>query len=226
MMLSAYTSKLLIAAVITMKIAALSLVMGMVMAVLLSAMEMSPFAPMRWFVAGFTSIFRGLPEMLVIFFIYFGSTPALFALTGHYVQLSPFWLGSVALALIFASYATQTLRGAFKAVPLGQFHAARAMGLSKFTTLTRIVFPQMVMHAIPGLSNQWLVLLKDTALVSLIGASELMRQAYVTATGTSDYFNWYLSAGAIYLAITLLSKRGITMIERKFHIHGHSGAAG
>lgn len=210
------------AATMTIKIAAVSLVLGMVIAIVLSVMEMSPIAPLRWFVVGFTSIFRGLPELLVIFFIYFGSTPILYALTGEYVQLSPFLLGSVALSLIFASYASHTLRGALQAVPEGQMQAARALGMSKTTALIRVVFPQMVMHAIPGLSNQWLVLLKDTALVSLIGVTELMRQAFVTASATSHYFNWYLSAGAIYLAITLISKRLIKVIDRKFHIHGHN----
>ncbi|MCL9780726.1 ABC transporter permease subunit [Vibrio sp. S4M6] len=217
-MISPYESALLVATTMTIKIALFSLLMGMVIALILTLMETSHFTPLRWFVAGFTSVFRGLPELLVIFFIYFGTTPLLYAVTGKFVQISPFILGALALSLIFASYATHTLRGALLAISEGQREAARALGMTPFSSLTRIIFPQMVKHAIPGLSNQWLVLLKDTALVSLIGVTELMRQAFVTASSTSHYFYWYLSAAAIYLVITLLSKWLTQMLSHKFSI--------
>ncbi len=102
----------------------------------------------------------------MVLFIYFGSTQVLFFITGEFIEISPFISGVIALSLILASYASQTLRGALKAVGRGQREAASALGIPHSHAFIRIVLPQAVRHALPGLMNQWLVLLKDTALVS------------------------------------------------------------
>ena len=112
----------------------------------------------------------------------------------------------LALALLFASYATQTLRAALKAVAKGQRQAAQALGLSASHTFMRIVLPQAWRHALPGLGNQWLVLLKDTALVSLIGVNDLMRQSQLASASTYEPFTWYATAALIYLVISLCSE--------------------
>lgn len=211
---------LLDAALMTLGLALVSLVVGLLLALLLSAAELSRYRLLRWPVVGLTTLIRGLPEILVVLFVYFGSSQLLFYLTGDYVEFSPFWCGVVALALLFASYGTQTLRAALNAVPLGQWQAARALGLPVRHTFLRIVLPQAWRHAIPGLGNQWLVLLKDTALVSLIGVNDLMRQAQMNSASSYAPFTWYASAAAIYLLITLVSGWWLKRARQYAHRYG------
>ncbi|AMQ44538.1 arginine ABC transporter permease ArtQ [Aeromonas veronii] len=213
-------SLLLDAAWMTLGLALASLVGGMVLALAFSAAELSKQRALVWPVATLTTLIRGLPELLVVLFIYFGSTQVLFLLTGEYVEFSPFACGVLALSLLFASYATQTLRAALNAVPSGQRLAALALGLSKSHIFFRIVLPQAWRHALPGLGNQWLVLLKDTALVSLIGVNEMMRQAQMASASTYEPFTWYAAAALIYLAISLVSEYGLGLAARYTRRYG------
>ena len=214
-------SLLLDAAGMTLGLALASLVGGMVLALAFSAAELSKQRALVWPVATLTTLIRGLPELLVVLFIYFGSTQVLFLITGEYVEFSPFACGVLALSLLFASYATQTLRAALNAVPPGQRLAAQALGLGKGHTFFRIVLPQAWRHALPGLGNQWLVLLKDTALVSLIGVNDLMRQAQMNSASSYAPFTWYALAAAIYLLITLVS--GWWLKRARLHAHRYGG---
>ncbi|HHQ4749517.1 MULTISPECIES: arginine ABC transporter permease ArtQ [Aeromonas] len=213
-------SLLLDAAWMTLGLALASLVGGMVLALAFSAAELSKKRAMVWPVATLTTLIRGLPELLVVLFIYFGSTQVLFLITGEYVEFSPFACGVLALSLLFASYATQTLRAALNAVPSGQRLAAMALGLGKGHIFFRIVLPQAWRHALPGLGNQWLVLLKDTALVSLIGVNEMMRQAQMASASTYEPFTWYAAAALIYLAISLVSEYGLGLAARYTRRYG------
>ncbi|PJG57524.1 arginine ABC transporter permease ArtQ [Aeromonas cavernicola] len=213
-------SLLLDAAWMTLGLALASLVGGMVLALLLSAAELSQRRILAWPVVLLTTLIRGLPELLVVLFIYFGSTQLLFLITGEYVEFSPFACGVLALSLLFASYATQTLRAALNAVPLGQRQAALALGLGRHQIFLRIVLPQAWRHALPGLGNQWLVLLKDTALVSLIGVNEMMRQAQMASASTYQPFTWYAAAALIYLAISVLSEYGLSLAARYTRRYG------
>ncbi|OCQ42708.1 ABC transporter [Aeromonas veronii] len=213
-------SLLLDSAWMTLGLALASLVGGMVLALAFSAAELSKKRALVWPVATLTTLIRGLPELLVVLFIYFGSTQVLFFITGEYVEFSPFACGVLALSLLFASYATQTLRAALNAVPSGQRLAALALGLSKSRIFFRIVLPQAWRHALPGLGNQWLVLLKDTALVSLIGVNEMMRQAQMASASTYEPFTWYAAAALIYLAISLVSEYGLGLAARYTRRYG------
>ncbi|WP_139408498.1 arginine ABC transporter permease ArtQ [Aeromonas veronii] len=213
-------SLLLDAAWMTLGLALASLVGGMVLALAFSAAELSKQRALVLPVATLTTLIRGLPELLVVLFIYFGSTQVLFLITGEYVEFSPFACGVLALSLLFASYATQTLRAALNAVPSGQRLAALALGLSKSHIFFRIVLPQAWRHALPGLGNQWLVLLKDTALVSLIGVNEMMRQAQMASASTYQPFTWYAAAALIYLAISLVSEYGLGLAARYTRRYG------
>ena len=136
-------------------------------------------------------------------------------LNPHYF-FSYFSLKNALIFLIFASYASQTLRGAIQAIPKGQWESGAALGLSRPYTFIHLIMPQVWRHALPGLSNQWLVLLKDTALVSLIGVDDLMRQAGYINTNTHEPFTWYGIAALIYLVITLISQAGIRKLELRF----------
>jgi arginine transport system permease protein len=173
---------------------------------------------------------RGLPEILVVLFIYFGSSQLLLTLSDGFdlnlylfqipvklpldnFEVSPFVCGVIALSLLYSAYASQTLRGALKAVPQGQWESGQALGMRKTAIFFRLIMPQMWRHALPGLGNQWLVLLKDTALVSLISVNDLMLQTKSIATRTQQPFTWYVTAAAIYLVVTLFSQFVIKRIE-------------
>ncbi|MCF7370184.1 arginine ABC transporter permease ArtQ [Vibrio sp. J2-3(2022)] len=222
MALTGYSLSLVQASWMTVQLAFTSLLVGLILAVVFASGEMSRRVFVKWPMTAFVTIVRGLPEILVVLFIYFGSTQVLFLITGDFIEVSPFLSGVVALSLIFASYASQTLRGALKAVGRGQREAASALGISHAHAFVRIVLPQAVRHALPGLTNQWLVLLKDTALVSLIGVTDLLKQAQLTSAATHEAFTWYATAAAIYLGITLITQRAVKLIDKKFSIQGMS----
>ncbi|MGL1044103.1 arginine ABC transporter permease ArtQ [Vibrio vulnificus] len=222
MALTGYSLSLAQASWMTIQLALVSLAVGLVLAVVFAGGEMTRHRLVKWPTTALVTVLRGLPELLVVLFIYFGSTQVLFLLTGDFIEVSPFLSGVIALSLIFASYASQTIRGALKAVNKGQRESASALGMSKSRTFFRIVLPQAVRHALPGLTNQWLVLLKDTALVSLIGVTDLLKQAQLTSAATHEAFTWYATAAAIYLVITLVTQRVVKIIDAKFSAQGLS----
>ncbi|MGL1011060.1 arginine ABC transporter permease ArtQ [Vibrio vulnificus] len=222
MALTGYSLSLAQASWMTIQLALVSLAVGLVLAVVFAGGEMTRHRLVKWPTTALVTVLRGLPELLVVLFIYFGSTQVLFLLTGDFIEVSPFLSGVIALSLIFASYASQTIRGALKAVNKGQREAASALGMSKSSTFFRVVLPQAVRHALPGLTNQWLVLLKDTALVSLIGVTDLLKQAQLTSAATHEAFTWYATAAAIYLVITLVTQRVVKIIDAKFSAQGLS----
>lgn len=220
------------ATITTLLIALASLVIGLSLALVFTILESVRFKPIAWFFSTFIIAIRGLPEILVVIAIYNGIPMVLNLLADGFVidlylvkipilveisnfNVSPILCGIMALSIIYACYASQTLRGAFKAVSIGQRQAAEVLGLSKARTLTRIVIPQMWRHALPGLGNQWLILLKDTALISLISVNDIMMQTRSIISHTREPFTWYLIAAAIYLIISMFSQRILQKIERK-----------
>ena len=204
------------AALMTLGLAICSLIVGLLLSIVFTALEANKYAFIAKPTAIVIALLRGLPEILVVLLIYFGSTQVVEMLTGEYIEFSAFGCGVFALSLIFASYASQTLRGAIQAIPKGQWESAAALGLPKAHTFVQIILPQVWRHALPGLSNQWLVLLKDTALISLIGVSDLMRQTELINTNEHQPFTWYGFAALIYLAITLISQAIIRRLELRF----------
>ncbi|EXU73749.1 MULTISPECIES: arginine ABC transporter permease ArtQ [Erwinia] len=220
------------AAGMTVGLAISALTVGLVLAMIFAAWESARWRPLAWIATGLVTLFRGLPEILVVLFVYFGASQLLLTLSDGFtinlavvkipVQLaiqnfdvSPFLCGVIALSILYASYASQTLRGALKAVPGGQWESGQALGMKKSTIFFRLIMPQMWRHALPGLGNQWLVLLKDTALVSLISVNDIMLQTKSIATRTQEPFTWYMIAAAIYLLITLLSQQILQRIDAR-----------
>jgi His/Glu/Gln/Arg/opine family amino acid ABC transporter permease subunit len=159
----------------------------------------------------YTTIVRGVPELVLILLVYYGITDLLQRLlsalsgTDVVIDIDRFTAGTVTLGLIYGAFATEVFRGAFLAVDRGQIEAARAFGMHKRLAFIRVVFPQMMRFAIPGLGNVWMVLMKATALMSVIQLPELMRMADVAARAVRMPFTFYFGALAIYLAMTAVS---------------------
>jgi len=168
----------------------------------------------------YTTFIRGTPELLVIWMVFFGvsilSQKIYALLWGEqtYIEISGFIAGAIALGLVFGAFATEVFRGAFLAVPVGQVEAARACGMSRIQILIYVQAPQVIRYALPGLGNLWLVMLKDTALISVVALDEIMRTARIGAQVTHKPFNFYIAAAMLYLLLTTVSMIGLHVAER------------
>ncbi|MGI2259232.1 arginine ABC transporter permease ArtQ [Shewanella sp. GXUN23E] len=200
---------LLSASVLTVGLAITSALVGMLMAISLALLESTPVVWVRRLTRAYILVMRGLPELLVVLLVYFGASHILFMLTGQFIEISPFLCGVMALSNIFAVYVSQVLRGALLAIPKGQWEAGLALGMGRCSIFFHLLLPQVWRHALPALGNQWLVLLKDTALVSLIGVNDLMKQSQMIAASTWEPFTWFSCAALIYLVVTLISQYGL-----------------
>ncbi|MCP1437526.1 arginine transport system permease protein [Erwinia persicina] len=220
------------AAGMTVGLAVSALAAGLILAMIFAVWESARWRPVAWIGTALVTLFRGLPEILVVLFVYFGASQLLLTLSDGFTlhlgfaslpvqmtienfDVSPFLCGVIALSILYSSYASQTLRGALKAVPQGQWESGQALGMKTPAIFFRLILPQMWRHALPGLGNQWLVLLKDTALVSLISVNDIMLQTKSIASRTQEPFTWYMVAAAIYLIITLLSQQVLKRIEAR-----------
>ena len=167
----------------------------------------------------YTTIFRGLPELLTLFLVYFGVQIGLQNVVRVFmpdatVEVNSFVSGMVALGVVFSSYASEVFLSAFRAIPHGQYEGGYSVGLSGAQTMRLVVLPQLVRIALPGLANLWLILLKDTALVSAIGLSDILRQTNIASRVSKEAFLFYGLACLIYLALAIISSFGIHAIER------------
>lgn len=201
-----FIQQLLLGTKLTLIVAVCALCFGLLVGLLSAILELSSSKIIRIAAITCMSLIRGLPELLVLFAIYFGGTILLSKIFHHYIEVNALIAGIVALGLIFAAYAAEVFRGAFLAINSGQKEAGMALGFSNYYILTRIQLPQLWRHALPGLNNLWLVLLKDTALVSLLGLADLMSKTQIAASETHQPFTFYCVAALIYLALTSISQ--------------------
>ena len=167
----------------------------------------------------YTTLVRAIPDLVLMLILYYAGTDAIsqvLALVGYgAVDINALTAGIMVIGLVQGAYSTEILRGAIKAVPVGQIEAARAYGMSPLMVLRRVTLPAMLPHAIPGLANLWMVATKDTALLAVIGFSELTLVTRQAAGSTKAYMLFFLAAGAIYLALTLVSNVIIQIIEKR-----------
>jgi|SRR5690554_5643180 len=168
----------------------------------------------------FTTIFRGLPELLTLFLVFYGAQIAIqriLAAMGHTggIELNAFGAGMVALGVVFAAYASEVFVSAFRAIPRGQYEGAEALGLGRWRTMRHVILPQLIRIALPGLSNLWLILLKETSLVSVIGLADIVRQTGIAARVSREAFLFYSIACLLYLILAMLSSIAFNRIEKR-----------
>jgi polar amino acid transport system permease protein len=167
----------------------------------------------------YTTVVRAVPELVLIVLLYYAGGDLLnrfLALFGAGpVNVSGLAAGIFVIAVVQSAYATEVLRGAILAVPAGQIEAARAFGMPPLLLLRRVTLPAMLPHAIPGLSNLWLITTKDTALLAVVGFAELTLVTRQAAGATKQYFLFFCAAGVLYLALTLGSNLLTGWIERR-----------
>ncbi len=211
--------ELALGAAMTLGLALTTLPFGLALGLAAALAKDSKRAWQRATGEAFTTVFRGLPELLTLLLIYYGSqilTQNLAGASGLPVEvnLSPFWAGVIALSLVFGAYSSEVLLAALHGVERGQIDAARSFGMSPALAFRRVVAPQMIRIALPGLGNNWLSLLKDTSLVSVIGLSDLLRMSSVAVERTRRPFEFYAAACAIYLLMTAVSTLAIARAEK------------
>lgn len=204
---------------ITLSVALVSLAVASVFGMLGAGAKLSASPVARAVAGAYTTVIRALPDLLLMLIVFYGGQILLNRVTQAqgwgYVDINAFAAGTVTLGFIFGAYLTETFRGAILSIPRGQIEAGHAMGLSRGQVLRDIVLPQMIRHAIPGFTNNWLVLLKATALVSIIGLDDMVHRASLASAATREPFTFYALIGAIYLAVTTVSILALGALNRR-----------
>ncbi len=207
---------------ITLGVAALSLAVACVFGLAGAVAKLSKSRAARWLAEVYTTLIRGLPELVLMLFIFYGGQILLNSVAEAqgwgYIDVPPFAAGTLTIGFIFGAYLTETFRGAILAVPRGQMEAAQAFGMTHGQALRRVLLPQMVRHAIPGFANNWLVMVKATALVSIIGLDDMLHRANMAAAATREPFTFYALIALIYLAITTVSIALLAVLEKRYSL--------
>jgi octopine/nopaline transport system permease protein len=211
---------LLAGAGITLAVTAAALAIGAVLGAIVAAAKLSGSVVARALGSAYTTVFRGIPELLIIYLIYFGGSTAVTAIgqaMGYegFLGLPSFIAGALAVGIISGSYQAEVFRGAYLAVAKGELEAASAIGMNRALRFRRIIMPQVMRYALPGMGNVWQLSLTDSALVSVTGLAELMRTSQVAAGSTRQYFLFFVVGGALYLVLTSLSDQVFDRAERR-----------
>jgi octopine/nopaline transport system permease protein len=201
---------LLLASGVTLSLSVLGFGLGAVLGALAAGGRLSSRRFPSWLANAYGTVFRGVPDLLTIYLLYYGGSIALTELgkffgSAGFIGLPAFATGVLAMGIISGAYQAEVYRGAYQAVDRGQFDACKALGLSWFRSLRLVIAPQLMRHALPGLGNVWQLVLKDSALISVIGLVELMRQAQVGAGSTREPFVFYIAAGVLYFVIAAMT---------------------
>jgi octopine/nopaline transport system permease protein len=209
------------ATLMTIAVSITAMLIGFSFAAIFTPLKLSKFKTLNLIANIYTTVIRGVPELLVIYLFFFGGSGAIMfvaSLFGYneYIEINAFLTGSFAIGIISGAYSTEVFRGAIQSIDKGQFEAAKVLGLSKFKQFYKIILPQMLRLAIPNLSNVWQITLKDTSLISVTGLVEIMRQSYIAAGSTRDPLFFYSFAAVLYLLLTYISMKLINKLEARY----------
>jgi arginine/ornithine transport system permease protein len=205
---------------LTLRVALFSLAISCVFGLLGASAKLSGSPILRFLAEVYTTLIRGMPELVLMLLIYYGGQIGINKLAESqgwgYIDIPPFIAGVLTLGFIFGAYMTETFRGAILAVPKGQSEAGLAFALPPRLVLWRIVLPQMIRHAIPGFSNNWLIMIKASALISIIGLDDMVYRAGLAAASTRAPFTFYVAVALIYLALTTVSIFLLSRLEARY----------
>ena len=213
--------ELFVATLMTIAVAITAMLIGFLFALIFTPLKLSKYKILNLIANSYTTVVRGVPELLVIYLFFFGGSGAIMFVASmfgynEYIEINAFITGSFAIGIISGAYSTEVFRGAIQSIDKGQFEAAKVLGFSKFKQFYKIILPQMLRLAIPNLSNVWQITLKDTSLISVTGLVEIMRQSYIAAGSTRDPLFFYSFAAVLYLLLTYLSMKLINKLEVRF----------
>ena len=221
-MFQGYLLTILGGAALTLQLALLSLLFALVAGLAGASAKLSKSPLLRGLATVYTTVVRGVPDLVMMLLVFYGGQMLVNHVTEYfeaeYFDLNPMVAGVLTIGFIFGAYFAETFRGAFLAVPSGQLEAGAAYGMTRWQVFTRILFPQMLRHALPGLGNNWLVLLKSTAIVSMIGLSDMTWLADQAGRTTREPFLFYLLVCGLYLVMTTASSLLLGRLERRYSV--------
>lgn len=208
------------ATTVTLAVALAGFALGSLFGMASAAASLSSVPSLRHLADGYTTVLRGVPDLLVIYLFYFGGSAVITELgrffgSEGFLSAPVFLTGAMAIGIVSGAYQAEVFRGAVLALSRGEIEAAKAYGMSPFLRFRRIILPQAARFAIPGLGNVWQLVLKESALISVVGLVELMRQAQIGAGSTRKPFTFFLTAGVLYLLISLCSGAAFRAAEAR-----------
>lgn len=217
----AYLPAILRGALVTVVVAVSSVVLAVLLGLLGTWGKLSGSRAANAVTGAYTTLIRGVPDLVLMLLLFYGGQQLLNdlgAATGWwgYVEINHFTAGVFTIGFIYGAYMTETFRGAWLSIPPGEVEAGAACGMSPGLMFRRIVWPQLVRYALPGFGNNWLVLLKTTALVSVLGLHELVWESFAAGRSTRQLFTFFFVALGIYLVLTALSDAGLRWLERRY----------
>lgn len=198
---------------VTVAVFLITIILSLPLGFVFTLLVRSRIAPLRWFAEVYIYVLRGTPLLLQLMFVYFGLP--LIPGIGHLLVFDRFTAACVAFCLNYAAYFAEIFRGGLLAIDPGQYEAAKVLGLTKFETMTRVVIPQMIRVSLPSVSNETITLLKDTALVTVIGVAEVLHYAKTAVNRDGDTFA-FLVAAVIYLVINFILTFIFKKLEKKY----------
>jgi arginine/ornithine transport system permease protein len=222
-MLNGYGSTILDGAWLTLQLALASIAVAIFLGLLGAAFRLSPIKWLALLGETYATVIRGIPDLVLILLIFYGGQDIVnrvAPMLGYddYIDINPFIAGVGTMGFIFGAYLSETFRGAFMAIPKGQAEAGAAYGMSNLQVFFRILVPQMIRFAIPGFTNNWLVLTKATALISVVGLQDMMFKAKSAADATREPFTFYLAVAGLYLVLTSVSLLALRFLEKRYSV--------
>ena len=222
-MLYGYGSSILEGAWLTVSLALTSMAMAIALGLIGATCRLSPIKWLARLGETYTTVIRGIPDLVLILLIFYGGQDlvnriALALGSTDYIDINPFIAGVCTMGFIFGAYLSETFRGAFMAIPKGQAEAGLAYGMRPGKVFWRILVPQMTRFALPGFTNNWLVLTKSTALISVIGLQDMMFKAKSAADATHEPFTFFLAVAGLYLMLTSVSLLVLHYLEKRYSV--------
>ena len=213
--------ELFAAFLMTIAVSLTAMLIGILFSIIFTPLKLSNSKILNFISNFYTTVIRGVPELLVIYLFFFGGSGAIMFVASmfgynEYIEINAFITGSFAIGVISGAYSTEVFRGAIQSIDKGQFEACHVLGLKKYIYFFKVIMPQMLRLAIPNLSNVWQITLKDTSLISVTGLVEIMRQSYIAAGSTRDPLFFYSFAALLYLMLTYLSMKFINKLEKNY----------
>ena len=213
--------ELFYATLMTLAVSITAMLIGFLFALIFTPLKLSKHKSLNLIGNFYTTVVRGVPELLIIYLLFFGGSGAIMyvaSIFGYnkYIEINAFITGAFSIGIISGAYSTEVFRGAIQSIDKGQFEASNVLGIKKHIQFYKIILPQMLRLALPNLSNVWQITLKDTSLISVTGLVEIMRQSYIAAGSTRDPLFFYSFAAVLYLLLTFFSMKIINKLEIKY----------
>jgi len=224
-LLAEHLPSIMTGALLTIEVAFLSLFLALALGLAGASAKLSRHRPARWIGTIYTTFIRGVPDLILMLLFFYGGQIAVNNFTDWlsdefniniFININEFVAGFLTIGFIYGAYMAETFRGAFLAVDKGQIEAGVAYGMTGIRLFKRIIFPQMMRHALPGVGNNWMVILKTTALVSIIGLEDMVRLAAEASRAEHSPFLFFIPVGIVYLLLTAISEMALKHLIKRY----------